>query len=41
VITNRSYTSLFIEEGGWKLYKIISELIPRFSPTNIARNSEP
>jgi hypothetical protein len=41
MITNRPYTSLFIEEGGWTLYKLISELIPRFSPTNIARNSEP
>jgi hypothetical protein len=27
--TNRLYTSLFIEEGGWTLYKLISELIPR------------
>jgi hypothetical protein len=41
MITNRSYTSLFIEEGGWTLYKLISEFIPRFSPTNIAKNSEP
>jgi hypothetical protein len=24
-----AYTSLFIEEGGWTLYKLISELIPR------------
>jgi hypothetical protein len=28
MITNRPYTSLFIEEGGWTLYKLISELIP-------------
>jgi hypothetical protein len=28
LITNRPYTSLFIEEGGWTLYKLISELIP-------------
>jgi hypothetical protein len=26
---NRSYTSLFIDEGGWTLYKLIFELIPR------------
>jgi hypothetical protein len=24
IITNRSYTSVFIEEGGWTLYKLIS-----------------
>jgi hypothetical protein len=30
MITNRPYTSLFIEEGGWTLYKLIPELIPRF-----------
>jgi hypothetical protein len=24
MITNRSYTSVFIEEGGWTLYKLIS-----------------
>jgi hypothetical protein len=30
MITTRPYTSLFIEEGGWTLYKLISELIPRF-----------
>jgi hypothetical protein len=41
MITNRPYTSLFIEEGGWTLYKLIFELIPRFSATNIAKNSEP
>jgi hypothetical protein len=28
MITNRPYTSLFIEEGGWTLYKLISELFP-------------
>jgi hypothetical protein len=28
MITNRPYTSLFIEEGGWTLYKLIPELIP-------------
>jgi hypothetical protein len=28
IVTNRPYTSLFIEEGGWTLYKLISELIP-------------
>jgi hypothetical protein len=27
--------------GGWTRYQQNSELIPRFSPTNIARNSEP
>jgi hypothetical protein len=27
MITNRLYTSLFIEEGGWTLYKLIFELI--------------
>jgi hypothetical protein len=41
IITNRSYTSLFIEKGGWTLYKLISELIPRFSATNITKNPEP
>jgi hypothetical protein len=28
LITHRPYTSLFIEEGGWTLYKLISKLIP-------------
>jgi hypothetical protein len=41
MIINRPYTYLFIEEGGWTIYKLISELIPRFLPTNIARNLEP
>jgi hypothetical protein len=41
MITNRPYTSLFIKTGDWTLYKLIFEVIPRFSPTNIARNSEP
>jgi hypothetical protein len=34
MITNRSYTSLFIEEGGWTLYKLIS----RANSTNLANN---
>jgi hypothetical protein len=37
MMINRPYTSLFIEEGDWTLYKLISELIPRFSATNIAK----
>jgi hypothetical protein len=28
MITNRPYTSLFIEKGDWTLYKLISELFP-------------
>jgi hypothetical protein len=30
------YLSIY-RGGGWTLYKLISELIPRFSPTNIAK----
>jgi hypothetical protein len=34
MITNRSYTSVFIEEGGWTLYKLIS----RANSANLANN---
>jgi hypothetical protein len=34
MITNRSYTSVFIEEGGWTLYKLIS----RANSVNLANN---
>jgi hypothetical protein len=34
MITNRPYTSLFIEEGGWTLYKLIS----RANSANLANN---
>jgi hypothetical protein len=34
MITNRSYTSVFIEEGGWTLYKLIS----RANFANLANN---
>ena len=34
MITNRPYTSLFIEEGGWTLYKLIF----RANSTNLANN---
>jgi hypothetical protein len=34
MITNRLYTSVFIEEGGWTLYKLIS----RANSTNLANN---
>jgi hypothetical protein len=34
MITNRPYTSVFIEEGGWTLYKLIS----RANSANLANN---
>jgi hypothetical protein len=34
MIANRPYTSLFIEEGGWTLYKLIS----RANSVNLANN---
>jgi hypothetical protein len=34
MITNRPYTSLFIEEGGWTLYKLIF----RVNSANLANN---
>jgi hypothetical protein len=34
MITNRSYTSIFIEEGDWTLYKLIS----RANSANLANN---
>jgi hypothetical protein len=34
MITNRPYTSVFIEEGGWTLYKLIS----RANSVNLANN---
>jgi hypothetical protein len=34
MITNWPYTSLFIEEGGWTLYKLIS----RANSANLANN---
>ena len=34
MITNRPYTSLFIEEWGWTLYKLIS----RANSVNLANN---
>jgi hypothetical protein len=34
MITNQPYTSVFIEEGGWTLYKLISQT----NSTNLANN---
>jgi hypothetical protein len=36
MIINRSYTSVFIEEGGWTLYKLIS----RANSANLANNTK-
>jgi hypothetical protein len=41
MITNRPYTSVFIEEGAGHVTNKLPELIPRISLTNTARNSEP